>query len=487
MVNQRELQSNGEQIMALNIPNVDLPGTSFLKGVDTGSTMFSRLMQPVLEREKQKQQAEQFAQELALKKQQEARMGANSGLNRQILEQNLLKLKHSNDPQWAMQQLQAKLDYIQNLGKQGGQGGQPGAGGQSMGGQQQPPVNLMDMINQGQQMPQGQGAMMPQEEPQQQQMMPGQEQEQPQGGNKVPGKLNFEEIKRALTYQALGLPIPRNSTSGITPEMREREYLYKQKSLDERMRHNKAMEKLANPDEKIRLAQEKAKIEAEKQQNINDHKADLEYTKSLNKEEGKTFSKMQDEAISGIKAQPVLDEMKSIVSDPILEQIRQHPYLGHYELGYYRRSGTPEQKQLIARFDVAANKVIADTAKGLNTRFTDKDLALAREMKIKDDDSLDAMKAKAESLSVLHEIGQHRLDKAIEIASSQRISPYAAFKQADAAINGDEIRKGIRKQIYGSENKLPSGITEADIDETKRATGLTRDQIINEFKRKHGG
>ena len=473
--------------MALNIPNYTELQNPLMKGIDTGSSMFSRLMQPVLEREKQKQQAEQFAQELALKKQQEARMGANSGLNRQILEQNLLKLKHSNDPQWAMQQLQAKLDYIQNLRKQGGQGGQPGARGQSMGGQQQPPVNLMDMINQGQQMPQGQGAMMPQEEPQQQQMMPGQEQEQPQGGNKVPGKLNFEEIKRALTYQALGLPIPRTSTSGITPEMREREYLYKQKSLDERMRHNKAMEKLANPDEKIRLAQEKAKIEAEKQQNINDHKADLEYTKSLNKEEGKTFSKMQDEAISGIKAQPVLDEMKSIVSDPILEQIRQHPYLGHYELGYYRRSGTPEQKKLIARFDVAANKVIADTAKGLNTRFTDKDLALAREMKIKDDDSLDAMKTKAESLAVLHEIGQHRLDKAIEIASTQRISPYAAFKQADAAINGDEIRKGIRKQIYGSSEKLPFGITEKDIEITHQETGLSRQQILAEYKRKHGG
>ena len=45
--------------MALNIPNTDLPGNSFLKGIDTGSTMFSRLMQPVLEREKQKQQQEQ--------------------------------------------------------------------------------------------------------------------------------------------------------------------------------------------------------------------------------------------------------------------------------------------------------------------------------------------------------------------------------------------------------------------------------------------
>lgn len=107
--------------MALNIPNTDLPGNSFLKGVDTGSTMFSRLMQPVLEREKQKQQAEQFAQELALRKQAEARMGANSGLNRQILQQQLLKLQHSNDPNYEIQQLQHMIESLSGGGKPQGQ------------------------------------------------------------------------------------------------------------------------------------------------------------------------------------------------------------------------------------------------------------------------------------------------------------------------------------------------------------------------------
>ena len=265
--------------MALNIPNTDLPGNSFLKGVDSGSTMFSRLMQPVLEREKQKQQAEQyaqrlalqqkqesrmgaqFAQELALKKQQEARMGANSGLNRQILEQNLLKLKHSNNPKWAMQQLQAKLDYLQNLGKQGDQGGTPG--GQNMGGQQQSPVNLMDMINQGQgqEMPQGQGAMMPQEEPQQQQMMPGQEQEQqgqepqePQGGNQLPGGIDMDEIKRALTYQALGLKPPANGVYKEPPQLKRANDL-KSKMLEAQYKHEL---KLAEGSKKMSLRISKA-------------------------------------------------------------------------------------------------------------------------------------------------------------------------------------------------------------------------------------
>ena len=108
--------------MALNIPNYTELQNPLMKGIDTGSSMFSRLMQPVLEREKQKQQAEQFAQELALKKQQEARLGANSGLTSKILQQQLLKLQHSNDPNYEIQQLQHMIESLNGVGRQQGQG-----------------------------------------------------------------------------------------------------------------------------------------------------------------------------------------------------------------------------------------------------------------------------------------------------------------------------------------------------------------------------
>jgi hypothetical protein len=62
--------------MALDIPMPDLPGNSFLKGIDTGSTMFSRLIQPVIERERLKQQQDQFVQNLALQKETEGRAQA---------------------------------------------------------------------------------------------------------------------------------------------------------------------------------------------------------------------------------------------------------------------------------------------------------------------------------------------------------------------------------------------------------------------------
>lgn len=62
--------------MALNIPMPDSPGNSLLKGLDTGSQMMSRLMQPVIERERMKQQAAQFVQDYALRKQAEGRANA---------------------------------------------------------------------------------------------------------------------------------------------------------------------------------------------------------------------------------------------------------------------------------------------------------------------------------------------------------------------------------------------------------------------------
>ncbi len=62
--------------MALNIPMPESPGTSFIQGLDTGSNMLSRMMQPVLERERLKQQQNQFIQNLALQKQEQDRAQA---------------------------------------------------------------------------------------------------------------------------------------------------------------------------------------------------------------------------------------------------------------------------------------------------------------------------------------------------------------------------------------------------------------------------
>lgn len=62
--------------MALNIPMPESPGSSLLQGLNTGSTMMSRIMQPVIERERLKQQQDQFAQNYVLQKQAQGRAQA---------------------------------------------------------------------------------------------------------------------------------------------------------------------------------------------------------------------------------------------------------------------------------------------------------------------------------------------------------------------------------------------------------------------------
>jgi hypothetical protein len=150
--------------MALGIPLPGAPGESLLKGIDTGSMLFQRMIQPRLEREKQKQLDEHFKQELALRKQQESRLGANMGLQRQIMQQQLLHAQHANDPMYEFNQFKMLADMMGG-GQQGQAQGQEMPsdlmgqgmgmfspeglqGAQSMGGQEQPSNNapLMDAL-----------------------------------------------------------------------------------------------------------------------------------------------------------------------------------------------------------------------------------------------------------------------------------------------------------------------------------------------------
>ena len=110
--------------MPLNIPMPDLPGNALLKGLNTGSTLFSRYMQPIIQREQlaeqgqyhrgslahQQKQLEQQAlhqqQQLEFQNRQLAQSHAFDSLKKQMMQQQLLKLKNSNDPMHEFQQIQ---------------------------------------------------------------------------------------------------------------------------------------------------------------------------------------------------------------------------------------------------------------------------------------------------------------------------------------------------------------------------------------------
>tara|TARA_R110000868_G_scaffold161317_1_gene391496 strand:+ start:2096 stop:3040 length:945 start_codon:yes stop_codon:yes gene_type:complete len=60
--------------MALNIPMPGQPGTSFLEGIGAGSDMFSKMMQPEIQRRQMAQQLMEHKDNLGIQQQQQARL-----------------------------------------------------------------------------------------------------------------------------------------------------------------------------------------------------------------------------------------------------------------------------------------------------------------------------------------------------------------------------------------------------------------------------
>lgn len=71
--------------MATGIPLPGQPGTSFMKGIDTGSTMFSRIMQPIVQRENMSREWQQHLQDLEIQKQIQARAAQLQPLQMKLL------------------------------------------------------------------------------------------------------------------------------------------------------------------------------------------------------------------------------------------------------------------------------------------------------------------------------------------------------------------------------------------------------------------
>lgn len=244
------------------------------------------------------------------------------------------------------------------------------------------------------------------------------------------------------------------SGAGKTREQIDRELNIREKQLDDTIRHHKELEKNAATEEQ-KLENKLKVIEAQKEKQliVNKQKQDAVYREQLDKEQAKLYSKMEEEGIAGIKSAPKFNDLLNIIGSDTFKSIRKHPGFPTLEQFKNKKTGTPEQQHLIGQFENITNEVIADMAKGLNPRFTNKDLELAKAMKISEKDSYQSALAKAENIVYLHELGQQRLDKALELINKNRISPYFALKQADSELNSNAIRKDIRNKLHIEENK----------------------------------
>ena len=157
--------------MSTRIP---LPGNmidTLMKGVDTGSTLYSRAVQPILEREKQKQLEQHFQEQLKLSKAAAAR-------NASLMPYRLQELQDKH----AAAQFERNM-MNQLMGAESGGGDMGGGMGGSMPGAPAPQMPTEEMG-------QGQGAFTPEGLAQAQQALSAPQGGAPQGGPQSGGANN---------------------------------------------------------------------------------------------------------------------------------------------------------------------------------------------------------------------------------------------------------------------------------------------------------
>ena len=197
---------------------------------------------------------------------------------------------------------------------------------------------------------------------------------------------------------------------------------------------------------------------------------ETKYQGALAESDVKKISQLEDVAQAGIEAEPTYQEAAKVISNPEWAKMRDFSLAPGYQLEYYKRTGTPEQKKLITDFQSNANQFILNSIKKFPQRFTNSDLNFMRTMKINDNDSFEAAQSKLANAYAYDKILSERAGIAAQIAREKRIPVFEAMKLANKQMNIDKIRNDINESIKTKKKDKVS----VDTDNEKNSSEKTK-------------
>lgn len=183
------------------------------------------------------------------------------------------------------------------------------------------------------------------------------------------------------------------------------------------------------------------------------------FEKELQKGAARQIENTENAYMNSLGTQDDFDSLSKIVSNPMWDQMRQHPNLGRLEIGYLEKNGTPEQQALIANYRVHAGNIIKNASRDFKGTFRVGEQQLLEEMKPSTSDTAEVARSKIESLSTLNKSLQKRAMIAAQLMR-KGTSPIDAYKQAKKETNTDTIRDEVHKLTYpnvgkGQVNRAP--------------------------------
>lgn len=182
-------------------------------------------------------------------------------------------------------------------------------------------------------------------------------------------------------------------------------------------------------------------------ENVANYKGVEEEGKESGKIRANDIKGLNDIVFTGQAKQNTLDNLSNILSSQEFEKIRKSPIGGNYELSYYSKFGTPEQKNMIGQYNTLTGNIIKDSSRDFAGQFRKGEQQLLENMKPNPSDTVDAARGKTEALSVMNKMLTERARLTSEIMSKYHVNKLAAQEAADKKINGDQIRDEVHEKL----------------------------------------
>lgn len=209
-------------------------------------------------------------------------------------------------------------------------------------------------------------------------------------------------------------------------------------------------------------------------ENTGEFKGIIEEGKELGKIRAASKKELDQDYQQALQLKQPIDLLGKIITNPKFQNLRNIPGFQKLQMNGKVNFGTPEEKELIGKFQAAARQVVSATVKGFGGRILASEIPLSESMKLSDNDSIEAMLGKEPVIKAFNEMTLQRSRVASKLMKEYHLDKGEALEQADKMVNGEAIRKQAEMEL--------NPITEEDITHTAKEMGMTREQVIQRLR-----
>jgi hypothetical protein len=171
-----------------------------------------------------------------------------------------------------------------------------------------------------------------------------------------------------------------------------------------------------------------------------------------------------------------INHLMDISQSPLFMNMRNSiPGFQKLQLDTLKTFGTPEQQRMIGDFITSAKSAVANTVRGFQGRAMAKEFDFANQLKIGDNDNINVILGKLESLATYKQATMQRDRIATNLMTEKHMNQGDAYALANAQVDMDGIRNKISSQLQS-----PIRIKNKKTGETKYISPKEYNDLINQ-------